>query len=257
MNRTLLIAQREVMAYVKTWGFWLSLLSLPFFAALGGFAPILMQRAEPVHAYVVVDETEGGTLAPDVRRALNAEYDRSVLSSMAMAAVPEAGMTGRDAVRAATATGGYDAGLATLKQVAPRAAASFKAPRRGTEELPTPADLVAAPAGEAKDALAREWVERDGAIDGRDLSAVVILTPIFLPVAKTLGIDPLFFGVLMVVNLAIGLYSPPVGTTLFIGSMLAKASIGETVKELLPFYAVGLIVLGLMTYVPALTLHIS
>ena len=43
---------------------------------------------------------------------------------------------------------------------------------------------------------------------------------------------------------------------LFIGSMLAKASIGETVKELLPFYAVGLIVLGLMTYVPALTLHI-
>ena len=176
MNRTLLIAQREVMAYGKTWGFWLSLLSLPFFAALGGFAPILMQRAGPVHAYVVVDETEGGTLAPDVRRALNAEYDRSVLSSMAMAAVPEAGMTGRDAVRAATATGGYDAGLATLKQVAPRAAASFKAPRRGTEELPTPADLVAAPAGEAKDALAREWVERDGAIDGRDLSAVVILT---------------------------------------------------------------------------------
>jgi len=58
-----------------------------------------------------------------------------------------------------------------------------------------------------------------------------------------------------VVNLAIGLYTPPVGTTMFIGAMLSKSSIGETVKELIPFYIVALIVLGLMTYVPALTLH--
>ena len=60
----------------------------------------------------------------------------------------------------------------------------------------------------------------------------------------------------MVVNLAIGLYTSPVGTTLFIGSMLAKSSIGQTVKELLPFYAVGLVVLFMMTYLPALTVHI-
>ena len=58
-----------------------------------------------------------------------------------------------------------------------------------------------------------------------------------------------------VVNLAIGLYTPPVGTTLFIGSMLSKATIGQTVRELLPFYAVGLVVLAMMSYIPALTLR--
>lgn len=86
-------------------------------------------------------------------------------------------------------------------------------------------------------------------------AAILLLTPLFIPLAKSFGIDLVQLGVVMVVNLAIGLYSPPVGTTLFIGSMLSKASIGETVKELLPFYAVGLLVLGLMSYVPALTLR--
>ena len=60
---------------------------------------------------------------------------------------------------------------------------------------------------------------------------------------------------MMVVNLAIGLYTPPVGTTLFIGSMLSGASIGHTVRELLPFYVVGLTVLAMMSYIPALTLR--
>jgi TRAP-type transport system large permease protein len=55
--------------------------------------------------------------------------------------------------------------------------------------------------------------------------------------------------------LAIRLYTPPVGTTLFIGSMLSGASIGRTVKELLPFYAVAILVLALISYVPALTLR--
>jgi TRAP-type transport system large permease protein len=87
-------------------------------------------------------------------------------------------------------------------------------------------------------------------------AAILLLAPLFVPLAASYGVDLIQLGVMMVVNLAIGLYSPPVGTTLFIGSMLAKASIGETVKELLPFYAVGLIVLGLMTYVPALTLRL-
>lgn len=87
-------------------------------------------------------------------------------------------------------------------------------------------------------------------------AAVLLLAPLFVPLATSYGVDLIQLGVMMVVNLAIGLYSPPVGTTLFIGSMLAKASIGQTVKELLPFYAVGLSVLGLITYVPALTLHL-
>lgn len=87
-------------------------------------------------------------------------------------------------------------------------------------------------------------------------AAILLLAPLFVPLATSYGIDLIQLGVMMVVNLAIGLYSPPVGTTLFIGSMLAKATIGQTVKELLPFYAVGLTVLGLITYVPALTLHL-
>lgn len=86
-------------------------------------------------------------------------------------------------------------------------------------------------------------------------AAILLLGPLFVPLANAYHIDLIQLGVMMVVNLAIGLYSPPVGTTLFIGSMLAKASIGQTVKELLPFYGVGLIVLGMMTYIPAMTLR--
>lgn len=85
-------------------------------------------------------------------------------------------------------------------------------------------------------------------------AAILLLAPLFIPLATSYGIDLVQLGVIMVVNLAIGLYTPPVGTTLFIGSMLSKASVGATVKELLPFYAVGLLVLMLMSYVPAFTL---
>lgn len=85
-------------------------------------------------------------------------------------------------------------------------------------------------------------------------AAILLLAPLFIPLATSYGIDLVQLGVVMVVNLAIGLYTPPVGTTLFIGSMLSRSSIGQTVKELLPFYAVGLAVLALMSYVPALTI---
>lgn len=82
-------------------------------------------------------------------------------------------------------------------------------------------------------------------------AAVLLLTPVFLPLAQSIGMDPVQLGVMMVVNLAIGLYSPPVGTTLFITSELARVKVGQTVKELLPFYAVGFLVLVLVSYVPA------
>lgn len=87
-------------------------------------------------------------------------------------------------------------------------------------------------------------------------AAILLLEPLFLPMAKSYGIDLIQLGVVMVVNLAIDLYTPPVRTTPFIGSILSNSSIGQTVKELLPFYAVGLIVLALMSYVPALTLRL-
>ncbi len=87
-------------------------------------------------------------------------------------------------------------------------------------------------------------------------AAILLLGPLFVPLAVSFQIDLVQLGVMMVVNLAIGLYSPPVGTTMFIGAMLSKASIGETVKELIPFYVVALLVLALMTYVPGLTLQL-
>jgi tripartite ATP-independent transporter DctM subunit len=86
-------------------------------------------------------------------------------------------------------------------------------------------------------------------------AAMLLLGPLFVPLAKTYGIDLVQLGIIMVVNLAIGLYTPPVGTTLYIGSMLSKSGIGETVKELMPFYAVAIVVLFMMTYIPALTIQ--
>ena len=82
-------------------------------------------------------------------------------------------------------------------------------------------------------------------------AAVLLLTPVFLPLAHAIGMDPVQLGIMMVVNLAIGLYTPPVGTTLFITSALAKVKVGETVRAMGPFYLVAFLVLAIVSYVPA------
>lgn len=81
-------------------------------------------------------------------------------------------------------------------------------------------------------------------------AAVVILTPIFLPVARTLGIDPLFFGVLMVVNLAIGCITPPVGLDLFVASAISKVPIERVMKACLPYLWALLATLAVLTVFP-------
>lgn len=86
-------------------------------------------------------------------------------------------------------------------------------------------------------------------------AAVLLLTPVFLPLAQSIGMDPIQLGIMMTINLAIGLYTPPVGTTLFITSSLAKVKVGATVRELVPFYLVALTILGLFSFVPALILR--
>lgn len=86
-------------------------------------------------------------------------------------------------------------------------------------------------------------------------AAVLLLTPVFVPLATSIGMDPIQLGIMMTVNLAIGLYTPPVGTTLFITSALAKVKVGETVRELGPFYLVAFTVLFLVSYVPAVILR--
>jgi len=85
--------------------------------------------------------------------------------------------------------------------------------------------------------------------------AILLLTPVFLPLAAQIGMDPLQLGLMMVINLGIGLYTPPVGTTLFISSTIARAQMGETVKAMWPFFFVALGVLFAISYIPALTIR--
>ncbi|MET3604351.1 tripartite ATP-independent transporter DctM subunit [Sphaerotilus sulfidivorans] len=86
-------------------------------------------------------------------------------------------------------------------------------------------------------------------------AAVLLLTPVFVPLANAIGMDLVQLGIMMTVNLAVGLYTPPVGTTLFITSAVAKVKVGETVRELGPFYLVAFGVLFLVSYFPSLILH--
>jgi tripartite ATP-independent transporter DctM subunit len=83
---------------------------------------------------------------------------------------------------------------------------------------------------------------------------LLICTPIFLPVIKTLGIDPVHFGMIMILNLGIGLVTPPVGPPLFVGCAIGKVTMEEVTKELWPFYGAMCITLLLVTYIPAISL---
>ncbi|MDR8394612.1 TRAP transporter large permease subunit, partial [Aliifodinibius sp. S!AR15-10] len=84
--------------------------------------------------------------------------------------------------------------------------------------------------------------------------AVLIFTPIFLPIVTELGMDPIHFGIMMVLNLCIGICTPPVGTLLFVGVSIADTTIPKVIKPLLPLFAAMLIALLLVTFWPALSM---
>ncbi|MDC9604761.1 TRAP transporter large permease [Xenorhabdus griffiniae] len=84
--------------------------------------------------------------------------------------------------------------------------------------------------------------------------AVLIFTPIFLPVATSMGIDPVHFGIIMTFNLAIGICTPPVGSALFVGCSVGEVSIDKVLKPLLPMYIALISALALVTYLPQLSL---
>ena len=84
--------------------------------------------------------------------------------------------------------------------------------------------------------------------------AVLIFTPIFLPIAVTLGIDPIHFGIIMVLNLCIGLCTPPVGSVLFVGVGVAGTRISRVTRPLMPFFIAMIIALMVVTYIPDLSL---
>jgi tripartite ATP-independent transporter DctM subunit len=83
---------------------------------------------------------------------------------------------------------------------------------------------------------------------------LLICTPIFLPVIVKLGIDPVHFGMIMITNLGIGLITPPVGPTLFVGCAIGKVTMEEVSRQLWPFYGAMCLALLLVTYVPAISL---
>jgi len=84
--------------------------------------------------------------------------------------------------------------------------------------------------------------------------AVLIFTPIFLPVVTQLGVDPIHFGIIMIMNLCIGICTPPVGTLLFVGVSIAETTIEKVIKPLLPLYVAMIITLLLVTFWPDLSL---
>jgi TRAP-type transport system large permease protein len=86
-------------------------------------------------------------------------------------------------------------------------------------------------------------------------AAVLLLGPLFVAIGQAIGLDAVQLGLMMVVNLSIGLYTPPVGTTLFISAAIARTGIGEVCRALLPFYGVALVVLLLISYLPFLTIY--
>lgn len=83
---------------------------------------------------------------------------------------------------------------------------------------------------------------------------IIITTPIFLPMVQKFGVDPVHFGVIMILNLGIGLNTPPLGPVQFVAAAVGKISIWAAMRSVWPFYLAGLIVLGLVTYIPALSL---
>jgi TRAP-type C4-dicarboxylate transport system permease large subunit len=85
---------------------------------------------------------------------------------------------------------------------------------------------------------------------------ILITTPILLPIATSIGIDPVQFGIMMMLNCGIGLLTPPVGAVLFIGSAVSKVPIERVVKATLPFYLCMIVALLLITFIPDISLFI-
>ncbi|MFN3613496.1 MAG: TRAP transporter large permease [Rubrimonas sp.] len=83
---------------------------------------------------------------------------------------------------------------------------------------------------------------------------IVITTPIFLPVATAFGVDPVHFGVILILNLGIGLCTPPVGAVLFVGCAVARIPIWNVIRTIWPFYGAAVVTLLMVTYIPALSL---
>ena len=84
--------------------------------------------------------------------------------------------------------------------------------------------------------------------------AILILTPILLPIVQSYGMNPIHFGIMMVVNLAIGFVTPPLGVNLFVASTITNIKMEEIIKSAIPFIIAFMVVLVLITFIPQLSL---
>jgi C4-dicarboxylate transporter DctM subunit len=89
------------------------------------------------------------------------------------------------------------------------------------------------------------------------ISAIIILTPILLPVVKQIGVDPIVFGVILTVNLAIGFCTPPLGVNIFVASQVSNVSIEKISRALIPFLLSMLVLLLAVTFIPELSLFLT
>ncbi|HYF22424.1 MAG TPA: ABC transporter permease [Caulobacteraceae bacterium] len=175
MRRLLLIARREYFAYAKTVGFWLSLLVLPAFMAIGAMIPTMMDRAAPVRTIAFVDLT-GQDKAAGLKAALDGRWRREQVRALRSAALAEAGPNGGDAVRDAAEKAGPEAGQEALGRLAPGAARAYKPPKRNLLVVEPPPELAGARDPDAAGRLLSPYVAGDKTLTGgRKLDAAVVL----------------------------------------------------------------------------------
>ena len=87
-----------------------------------------------------------------------------------------------------------------------------------------------------------------------DMSPLILITtPIFLPIVESIGVHPVQFGMIMMLNLGIGLITPPIGSVLFVGCSVGKTNIAKVIPPLLPMYAAMFVVLMIVTYIPGVS----
>ncbi|PTS88492.1 ABC transporter permease, partial [Caulobacter sp. HMWF009] len=161
MSRLLHIARREYLAYVRTAGFWLSILALPLVMGISIGAPLLMSRSAQPERLAIVDLTGQG-LGQAVTRALDEEQARAVGRALRTAAVAAGGATAGEAVRKAQAQGGEAQARQALAALNPAVAERFKAPKASSVRQAPPKTAL-----EARDARAAGLVLRREIAEGR------------------------------------------------------------------------------------------
>lgn len=169
MSRLLKIARREYLAYVRTVGFWLSIVALPLVIGITSMAPLMMMKSAHPERLAIVDLT-GQTFGPAVAKALVEDQNRANARALRAAALSAAGPQAQEAVRKAQEQGGDAAGRQALARFNPTAAARFKPPRAKAIVLPAPAEALAAATPREAGLVARR------AVADKRLDSVLVLS---------------------------------------------------------------------------------